>query len=245
MKMPKIDEISNATVLSVAANTPVEPDKRGNPNLRPERSVNFEAVLERYLLEEAGVLGANLYLRSTQDFTERQVQLEGARWVDRPYNAGSAKHWGVEFDGKVRTDGFGWKGATVKAHLTLPNARVNDSQLGFTRMARDTPRYVISMGLDQNLPKYNASYGISLQHSGASETQIPGVQYGMTRARTMLDAFWLYKLNPKFNLRVSGQNLLAADTVRQNAINSGTNGWQLGTTDKGMRSVMLTLEGRL
>ncbi|HET7797124.1 MAG TPA: TonB-dependent receptor, partial [Nevskia sp.] len=88
LKMPRLDEISDTVSRSIAANAPVEADRRGNPDLRPERSLNFEAVLERYLDGDAGVLGANLYVRSTEDFIERRVQLEGARWVDRPYNEG-------------------------------------------------------------------------------------------------------------------------------------------------------------
>jgi iron complex outermembrane receptor protein len=244
LKMPKLDEISNAAVPSVGVNTPLEADKRGNPTLRPERSVNFEAVLERYLNGEAGVFGANFYARSTQDFTERRVQLEGARWVDRPQNEGKAMHWGFELDGKVRTDDMGWKGATVKAHLTLPHARVEDTRLGVTRMARDTPKYVFSAGLDQSLPQWQSSYGISLQQSGRSVTDIPGEQRGFTRAKTSLDAFWLYKLNPQFNLRFSGQNLLASDTVRETTYLSGGNTWQLRSVDRGYRGLLVALEGR-
>lgn len=244
MKMPKLDEISNAAIPSIAANTPVEADRRGNLNLRPERSINFEAVIERYLDGDAGVVGANLYVRSTQDFTERRVQLEGARWVDRPYNEGRAMHWGWELDGKMHTDSLGWKGATVKAHLTLPHAQVNDTRLGIQRMARDTPRYVLSAGMDQSLPKLQSSYGISVQHSALSETAIPGEQRGYTKARTQLDAFWLYQLTPQFKLRVAGQNLLAANTVRQSTLTSAGNDWQVSNTDRGYRSVFFTLEGR-
>jgi len=244
LKMPKLDEISNAATLSVGTNTPLEADKRGNPNLLPERSLNFEAVLERYLDAEAGVLGANLYVRSTQDFTERRVQQEGVRWVDRPYNEGKALHWGFELDGKVRTDNYGWKGATVKAHLTLPHARVNDEHRGITRMAQDTPKYVFSAGLDANLPKLQSSYGISLQLSGRSVTDIPGEQYGYTKARTTLDAFLLYKLSAQYKLRFSAQNLLATDTERNTQYTSGGSTWQLHSVDGGYRTLMATLEGR-
>ena len=243
LKMPKLDEISNAATPSII-NTPVDADKRGNPNLLPERSLNFEAVLERYLDAEAGVLGANLYVRSTQDFTERRVQQEGVRWVDRPYNEGKALHWGFELDGKVRTDNYGWKGATVKSHLTLPHARVNDVRLGITRMAQDTPKYVFSAGLDANLPKLQSSYGISLQLSGRSVTDIPGEQYAYTKARMTLDAFILYKLNAQYKLRFSGQNLLAADTMRDTQYMSGGNTWQMHSVDGGYRTLMATLEGR-
>ncbi len=62
----------------------------------------------------------------------------------------------------MRTDSLGWNGATVKAHLTLPHAQVNDARLGIQRMARDTPNYVLSAGLDESLPSLRSSYGISL-----------------------------------------------------------------------------------
>ena len=73
MKMPKLDEISNATIRSLGPNTPVEADRRGNPNLTPERNINFEAVGEHYLPKSLGVFGANIYLRATNDFIERRA----------------------------------------------------------------------------------------------------------------------------------------------------------------------------
>lgn len=244
LKLPRLDELSNTVTRSIAANTPLEADRRGNATLSPERSLNYEAVLERYLDQEAGAFGANLYVRATEDFIERRVQLEGARWVDRPQNEGKALHWGWELDGKVRTDNFGWKGATVKAHLTLPNARVHDTRLGITRMARDTPDYVFSAGVDQSLPMWQSSYGVSLQMSGASKTDIPNEQHGKTHAKTTLDALWLYKLNPIFNLRVNAQNLLAAKTVRETVYLNGPDSFQLRTESVGFRALLVTLEGR-
>ncbi|MEQ1533474.1 MAG: TonB-dependent receptor [Sideroxydans sp.] len=244
LKMPKLEEISNAGSLSLSTNTPVEADRRGNPNLLPERSINYEAVLERYLDKEAGVFGANLYIRSTQDFTERRVQLEGARWIDRPQNEGRATHWGVELDGKMRMDDYGWKGATLKSHLTLPNAKVQDTRLGISRTARETPKYSLSAGLDAGVPSLKSSYGVSMQMSGESKTDIPGEQHGVTQARTTVDAFWLYQMTPMFKVRLSGQNLFAADIVRDMAYTSVGKTWQLHSVDNGYRSVMATVEGR-
>ena len=244
LKMPRLNEISDAATLSVAANTPTEADTRGNPHLRPERSVNFEAVLERYLPDNAGVFGLNFYARNTQDFTERRVQREGTRWVDRPQNEGRARHWGWELDGKVRTDAWGWQGATVKAHLTLPHATVNDARLGISRMARDTPKYVFSAGLDENLPKLKSSYGVSLQLSGRSVTDIPGEMYAVSGARTTLDGYWLYKLSPVFNLRTTARNLLATDTVQNSRFTHGSDVYTLTSRSTGFRSLLVTLEGR-
>lgn len=251
MKMPRLNEITATVTRSVTSdlnapvtNTPLDFDSRGNPNLKPERSINFEAVAERYLAQKAGVISANVYVRATTDFTERRLALEGVRWVDRPYNEGDALHYGFELDGKINTDQWGIAGGTAKSHLTLPNARVDDTRLGITRNARDTPKYVLSMGWDQSIPKWQSSMGVSLQLSGRSETDIPGEQKAFTESRALLDAFWLFKLNPQFNLRVSAQNLLDEDMRRQNKYIAPGEEWKLLANDFGYRTVMLSLEGR-
>ena len=249
MKMPRLNEITSTVTRSITvnSNTPLDFDSRGNPNLKPERSINFEVVTERYLAQKAGVISANLYVRATSDFTERRLMQEpnnSNRWVERPYNEGDALHYGVELDGKINTDQWGIVGGTAKAHLTLPNARVDDARLGITRNARDTPKYVMSMGWDQSIPKWQSTMGVSMQLSGRSETDIPGEQKAFTEARALLDAFWLYKLNPKFNLRVSAQNLLDEDMRRQNKYIAQGDEWKLLANDFGYRTLMFSLEGR-
>lgn len=247
MKMPKLNEISNSVTRSVVFNTnstPISANQAGNPNLKPEHSINFEAVLERYLANKMGVLSANFYARSSQDFTERRVALEGTAWVDRPYNVGDALHWGFELDGKIQTDPWAWSGGTLKAHLTLPHAKVQDDFLGITRMAKDTPKYVMSMGWDQSVPKWQSNFGLNLQLSGRSETDVPGEQKAYTEARALLDAFWLYKVSPKFNLRVAAQNILDEDTRLRNRYFTQAQDYQLISNDYGFRTLMVTLEGR-
>lgn len=247
MKMPKLNEITSTITRSVTSNTPLDFDSRGNPNLKPERSINFEAVAERYLAKKAGVISANVYVRATSDFTERRLMQEpnsNNRWVDRPYNEGDALHYGFELDGKINTDQWGIAGGTAKAHLTLPHARVDDTRLGLTRNARDTPKYVMSMGWDQSIPKWQSSLGVSLQLSGRSETDIPGEQKAFTESRALIDAFWLYKLNPQFNLRLSAQNLLDEDMRRQNKYITSGDEWKLLANDFGYRTVMFSVEGR-
>lgn len=255
MKIPKISEISNALTPSITANNPLDPNVRGNPNLKPEHSVNFEVVAERYLANKGGVLSANIYVRATSDFTEHRVTNESLVnpspvWVDRPYNVGDALHWGLELDGKVNTEQLGLNGGTAKAHLTLPHARVDDALLGVTRNAADTPKYVLSLGWDQSIPKWQSTAGVSLQLSGRSETNISSnlnavpTQMAYTEARALLDVFWLYKLNSRFNLRISGQNLLDEDMRRQNKYIAQDDQWKLLANDLGYRTVMFSVEGR-
>lgn len=243
IKPPKLEELSSIPVYSVGTNTPTEADRRGNPDLRAERSLNWEGVVERYLPNETGVLGANVYLRRTQDFVERRVTLEGARWVERPWNEGDALHWGLEIDGKLRTDSYGWKGATLRAHLTLPRSRVHDERLGITRAARETPRYLLSAGIDQTLPA-GMSLGASMQHSGPVRTEVPGEQDYVTKRRTTVDAYALKRLTAALNLRLSLQNLFKADTRRDADYTAGSAWWSLRSKDIGTRAVLLSLEGK-
>lgn len=250
LKMPKINEISAATIRSFDLNTPLDADQRGNPNLKPEKSVNFEAAIERYLPKQAGVLSANAYVRKTQDFTERRVELleiaDGvSRWVDRPYNEGDALHWGLELDGKLNTDDWAWSGGTIRSHLTLPEARVDDRRLGQKRTARDTPHYIWSLGFDQKLPAWQSSFGMNLQMSGRSETVIPNEQRAFTRSRALLDAYWLVKLTPKMNLRITGQNLLGQDIIKSNRFTSGSNNWQYNSNEYVFRALMVMIEATL
>lgn len=242
IKPPRLDELTNQPLFSVNANSPLEPDRRGNPNLQPERSLNFEAVLERYLPEDAGVFGSNLYLRQTENFTERRVQLEGARWVDHPYNEGTARHWGLELDAKLRTDKLGWRGATFRTHLTLPRSRVNDERLGIQRSAREQPRYILSAGYDQTLGAQ--SVGLSFQHNGRVLTEVVGEQSCETRQYTVFDAYALQKLSQELNLRLTVRNLFRSDVHRRmDAIAPGSS-WFLGSEERGERTVLLSLEGK-
>lgn len=244
IKAPKLDEISNAPVLAVSVNSPLEPDRRGNVELKAERNVSVELGLEHYWPNEAAVVGVNTYLRETKDFIERRQVLEGTRWVERPYNEGDARHWGIEFDAKLKTEPLGLKGGALRSHLTLPHATVDDTRLGIRRDAREVPRYILTLGYDQTLPMLSSSAGFLLQRTGETRTDVPSEQWAKTRARSVLDAYWIRKIDRQTNLRITLQNLLGADLRRVVRAYSGGQEWQLGTNDKQARVILVTLEGK-
>lgn len=244
LKAPKLDELSDAPVRSTSINSPLEPDRRGNPDLRPERSVGFELGVEHYWPNESAVFGVNAYLRDTRNFVERRTVLEGSRWVERPYNEGDARHYGIELDAKVKTDRWGLKGGAVRAHYTVPKARVEDERLGITRDARELPRYILSVGYDQALPAWSSSAGFLLQRTGDTRSDVDGEQATKTRGRSVLDAYWVRKLDRTTNLRFTLQNLLGEDLTRTQRAWSGGQEWRLGGTESVARAVLITLEGK-
>lgn len=245
LKAPKLNEITNAAALSVALNTPLDADIRGNPNLKPERNVNLELALERYFADKASVLSANVYVRATENFTERIIALEGNRWVDRPQNVGDSLHWGIELDAKLKTDEWAWRGGTLRSHLLIPRNRVEDNRLGVTRRAKETPVYTLTLGWDQNIPQWKSSMGVDVQIFGRSETALPDEQYAFSKARTLLDAYFVYQIEPQLKLRVVGRNLLAEDTLNRSRFLSGVEQWQYRLNDYQYPSLMVFLEGTL
>lgn len=243
IKAPKLDEISALTVQAAGANTPLEADRGGNPELKPERSVNLELAAERHLADERGVLGVNAWLRRTEDFIEKRSALEGGRWVERPWNEGDARHYGIEFDARLRT-GHLVRGSALRAHLTLPRGRVDDARLGVVRDARQLPRYQFTLGYDQALPLWQANAGFQLTRNGRARTEVPGETSESKRRGTLLDAYVVRRLTTKTNLRLSAENLLRADTRRDAAGSAGTDDWRLAAFERGQRAWLLALEGK-
>jgi iron complex outermembrane receptor protein len=247
IKAPRLDEISALTVRNAASsgvNSPLEADRGGNPELRAERNINVEAGLERYLAGEAGVLGASVYWRRTEAFIERTVRLEGTRWVERPDNQGTAHHYGLELDAKLPGETIGIKGGALRAHLTLPRGRVADRRLGFTRDARELPRYQFTLGYDQALPFWQSSAGFQLTRHGRARTAIPDERAESTQRGTLLDAHWVRRLSSSTNLRLQVQNLLGADTRRIADARASGDDWRLATDERGQRTWLLSLEGK-
>jgi iron complex outermembrane receptor protein len=246
IRFPKLEELTSVATRAASANTPLEPDRGGNPALVPERIVNLEAGLERHLPGEAGVLGAGLYLRRTEDFVERRTALEGSRWVERPSNEGDARHWGLELSAKLaggKLPGLA-RGDSLRAHLTVPRGEVADARLGLTRPVRELPRYSLSFGFEGALPAWQSTWGLQWQRHGATRTGVPGELAAEARPRDLLDAHWVRRLDAALNLRLTLQNLLAADTRRFASAWSGADTWRLDGEEAGQRTWLLSLEGK-
>ena len=244
IKAPKLDEISGLTVQGSGYNSPLEADRAGNPNLVAERNINWEAALDQQLPNDAGSIGANIYLRQTENFIERRTQQEAGRWVDRPYNEGRAQHYGLELDSKLKGDAFGFKGSTLRSHLTLPQGRVDDERLGVQRDVRDLPRYQLTLGFDQSLPFLQATTGFQLNQFGQTRSAVPNELNHRQQARTLLDIYAVRRITAQLNLRFEAQNLLRADIRRMADARYANDSWQLSSAERGQRTLMLSLEGK-
>lgn len=63
-------------------------------------------------------------------------------------------------------------------------------------------------------------------------------------ARTLLDVYALVRLSPRMNLRINLQNLLGADTDRQEAALRNPDAWLLDNASQGVGGLLVSLEGK-
>ena len=119
---------------------------------------------------------------------------------------------------------------------------MQDQRLGFSRAARETPRHILSAGYDQTLGE--RSFGVSMQHTGRVLSEVPGEQSYETRRRTLVDAYALQKLSAALNLRLTLTNVFRADSSRRQDAFAPATSWALESTDRGARTVLLSLEGK-
>jgi iron complex outermembrane receptor protein len=121
---------------------------------------------------------------------------------------------------------------------------VKDARLGLTRPARETPAYLLTLGHDQNMTLWKGSAGFQAQFLGPTKSVVPGEQWTRTDARILLDLYALARLTANLNLRLSMQNLLGADTDRDEQAWRVDDAWSLASHAQGARGWLLTLEGK-
>ncbi len=80
-------------------NRSTDPDFAGNPDLKPELALGFDASYEHYWAEGA-MFSISGSMRRIDDYTRYLVNFDGARWVAMPMNAGRATTRGLELETK-------------------------------------------------------------------------------------------------------------------------------------------------
>ena len=244
VKPPRFDDLSPQVRLAtgVSPGSYTNPDKAGNPELRPEQATALELGWERYLPARAGTLGANLFWRHIEDVVEKRRTLESGRYVERPYNSGTADVWGLEFDTRSRLDALGWPGLTLRANYTRLFSRVQDSASGTTRRLKEQPDYIANLGADWRHAEWTL---------GGNYNHVPALvrdpQTGETEnAQSNLDLYVLRQLNRQLALRLNLNNVLNAEkAVRKPGYdNSGTLNADTLERQRGARQILLALEGK-
>ena len=247
LKPAKFDDLSTVTETAGGVNSLSNPDKSGNPDLRPEKAVGLELGWEHFLPRAGGVLGANVFHRDIADLVEKRTELEGTRYVERPQNVGDAKVWGLELDARPRMDIIGMPELMLRFNYTRLYSEIDNASTGQTTRIKDQPPYVYNIGFDWQLPHWNAAWGVNYNYSpkflkNPTEPLKPDDE----AEQKLLDLYVTKRLNRDLALRFTAANLL--DMVKnKDKQEFNTSGQQTKFTqeaERGGRAFYVAIEGK-
>jgi outer membrane receptor protein involved in Fe transport len=230
-KAPTVDQLT-ARRYEAAVNTRFAPDSGGNPDLRPELANGIDITYEHFL-KDGAMFSASVSRRAISDYIRTTLDVDAdGRWVYRPVNDGDALVRTLQLELKA-------PGKVLSALLSSFDLRAsfsrNWSQVSSVpgpgnRLDGQTPMSATA-GVDYR--KGDLTMGSSLAWQKGGWVRISDAQSQFQQTRRDLDAYMLYKFSPRYQLRLSANNLLgqnntsdriyqdAAGTSRETSFNAG------------------------
>ena len=195
-------------------NTPTQPDRAGNPTLKPELATGLDIAFEHFL-PTGGLFSANLFKRQISNYMRSQTALENvswspgqARWVSRTQNVGDASTQGIELEAKFRLSDLapGAPKVDVRANASLFRSRVN-SVAGPDNRLDQQPDYTANFGADYRFTGLPLTLGGNLNWTPAYDTRLSDGQAAFQGRKASADAYGLWVFNPSLQLRVTASNV--------------------------------------
>ena len=225
-------------------NSPTEPDRRGNPNLKPELATGLDASFEHYW-GEGGLLSASASVRRIENYTHQGLRFEDERWILSAVNDGNAETHGIELEAKLpaRVLVEHAPNLDLRASLSRNWSRVDSVPGPDNRLDQQVPLSA-TLGVDYKTPDGTWSTGSNFSYRNGGLARISGTQGGYTSVRRDLDVYALWKLDPQNNLRVAVSNLLAQDYTTESLYSDASGTLNRTTVAQGETQLRVTVEKR-
>ena len=200
-------------------NTPTQPDRAGNPDLKPELANGIDIAVERYL-PGSGLLSANVFRRNITNYMRSETMLEtvsyatAPRYVARVHNVGEAMTEGIELEARFRVSDL-WAEAPridVRGNASFFRSRVKGVP-GPDNRLDGQPDYTANLGLDYRFRGLPLTLGGNLNWTPGYLTRISDVQTATIGRKLVADVFGLWTFSPTLALRATASNLAASDYV--------------------------------
>lgn len=197
-------------------NSPTEPDGQGNPDLKPELALGFDASYEHYWAKGA-MISVSASMRKIDGYTRNAVILApDGRWVSLPVNDGTATTRGLEFEAKFPLTSV-MKGAPaidVRANFSRNWSSVDAVEGPYNRLDAQTP-FSSTLGVDYKTGKLTTGGSYSFRSGGP--VTLSERQSLYQSVRRDLEMYGLWKFNPKQQLRLTLNNILSQDFISESA----------------------------
>lgn len=228
-------------------NSPTTPDTQGNPDLRPEKAWGVDLAFERHL-DGGGLLSVNLFARQIEDVIQQELSraADTGRWTSRPFNNGEARTRGIELEAKGNLAKWLGHGPAVDLRASVArNWSVVDAVPGpDNRLAQQTPLSA-NLGADWRPEGRPLTLGASLGLVRGGWARLSDRERVHTSVRRSLDAYVLWKLDARSQLRFAAANLLQQDQVGYRSYVDAGSGVEQWNTQRSFPVYRLTLELKL
>lgn len=247
-KSPTTSQLIARPTLSMRPNDATNPDRAGNPALKPELAWGLDLAYEHYL-DGGGIVSANTFVRSIDNLirnvTAREEVSGFRRYVSRPQNIGGALSAGIELEAKLRASDL-WATelpVSLRGNLSLLWSRVEGVPGPDNRLDQQ-PRYTANLGFDWPLRGTPLTVGGNFNYTPVIVIQqIDDQQYRQGRKR-VVDAYALWRFGPSASARLSVANAGPLDYETGSTVFFANGGWQ--TQDTVAKSyTTVTLRGEL
>jgi len=233
------------------SNVPTQPDRVGNPDLRPELATGIDLGFERYL-DGGGVLSANVFSRNIQDLIRYQTRLQAVdwssqqRWVSSPQNVGDAVTQGVELEAKFRLN-QAWTEAwpvDIRSNVSFFRSKVKDVPGPNNRLDQQ-PSMTANLGGDYRLRGMPLTVGGNVNWNPDYDTRRSQEQLSYQGIKRVVDVYGQWRFSAATALRLTMSNLLPRDYVTATTFNTGAQQETARTTDRNWRTIQLRLEMKI
>lgn len=244
-KSPTLYQLVARYVPSLGENSWTQPDRTGNPDLKPELATGVDFAFERYL-EQGGVLSANVFRRNISNLIRYTTTLNGSPYVASPTNVGDAVTQGVELEAKFRLNQWlaeAWP-IDVRSNVSFFHSRVLDVPGPNNRLDQQ-PSSTGNLGGDYRLRSLPLTVGGNFNWNPAYDTRRTLEQAVYQGAKRVVDVYGLWRLSPAAGLRLTVSNLVPLDYVTGSNFSSGSQTESARTTARNWQNVQLRLEMKI
>ncbi|WP_377152499.1 TonB-dependent receptor plug domain-containing protein [Roseateles sp. UC29_93] len=235
-------------------NDEFNPDRIGNPGLKPELATGFDVAYEKYLTG-GSLFSVGLFHRNISQLIRNVVTLDPAnpplstvpRYVIRPMNFSSATTSGIEMELKGRAGElfpslFDPKlPLNLRSSVSVYRSRVKAVDGPDNRLDQQQP-WTANLGFDYRFSSVPVTTGANLNYTPVytvRQTDRQSVEYSRNRG---LDVFAQWIVSPKTSVRFSANNLFPLDARAETQLP----GDQFYATGRGLKPwFQLNLEMKL
>lgn len=220
------------------------PDRGGNPNLKPEQIQSLESTLGYNT--EAGGFNLTVFRRNIDDYIEKVVSLEGdaltGRYVERPQNQAQALASGIELSGRWALRNQNGHSLLINGQLSTIRAEIQRAGQA-DRLASSVAPYSTSIGLSYQYQPWRWSSNLNIGYQPSYQRPLDDQPYTrQVNARTSVDLSSTKRFDQGWAVTISGRNLLATDRLERLTEQDGSLFQQRRA--ESLPNVLFTLEKR-